>query len=369
MLRAPTYAGVAFELSCFIQPGMYISVLFAAVLRFEHAQTTICRTVAKPCPVVLREIRVQQRQLYALQPLTVALVVRQPPTKLLPNVCLCVLCPGLRRSTLHDLAFAEATLLHGFRVDSINSGETEWVPYVSQAQALVNAQLARFSSLPAAEAACAQRLPASQWLSVADRRVGRGSEQELRLERRRAKVGDTGGSGAKSADSGSDGVARVSDRENARGGAGDEHDNDEGGEADKEQSDGASGGGAGAPGAGGGRGAGVEGGNYFRFFQSCDGQKAFLHPLDMRQLLDDAEKGMPLPQRIDAPVRCLLCWCYCVRVSLCEIRDCYGPGANVPIGMWRALVVGYDCRFEEDDRVRGGPSTCLFVCLFVSFCW
>lgn len=282
----------------------------------------------------------------------------------------------LRRSTLHGLASAEATLLHVFRVDSIKSGETEWVPYVSQAQALVNAQLARFSSLPAAEIACAQRLPASQRppasqrLPVADRRVGQGSEQELRLERRRAKVRETGGSGAKSADSGSDGVARASDRENARRGAGDEHDNNEGGEAGKEQSDGASGGGAGAgvpagpPAAGGGRGAGVETGNSFRFFQSCDGQKAFLHPLDMRQLLDDAEKGMPLPQRIDAPVRCLLCWCCCVRVSVCEVRDCYGPGANVPIGMWHALVVGYDCRFEEDERMRGGPSTCIFVCLF-----
>lgn len=44
-------------------------------------------------------------------------------------------------------------------------------------------------------------------------------------------------------------------------------------------------------------------GGLFRFFQSCDGQKAFLHPLNMRQLLDDSEKGLPLPERIDAKVR------------------------------------------------------------------
>lgn len=41
----------------------------------------------------------------------------------------------------------------------------------------------------------------------------------------------------------------------------------------------------------------------FRFFQSADGQKAFLHPLDMRQLLDDAELGRPLPERLDAEVQ------------------------------------------------------------------
>lgn len=43
-------------------------------------------------------------------------------------------------------------------------------------------------------------------------------------------------------------------------------------------------------------------GGPFKFFQSCDGQKTFLHPLNMRQLLDDFEKDLPLPERIDAKV-------------------------------------------------------------------
>lgn len=40
----------------------------------------------------------------------------------------------------------------------------------------------------------------------------------------------------------------------------------------------------------------------FKFFQSADGQRAFLHPLDMRQLLDEADQGLPLPERLDAEV-------------------------------------------------------------------
>eukprot|EP00903_Cladosiphon_okamuranus_P015735 g14523.t1 len=180
-------------------------------------------------------------------------------------------------STLRDLAAAEQFALLSFRHESMQSGETEWIPYVSEAQALVNAQLERFSSLSPSSPATATGALSGRSLSgfsaiaaeaggvragsasIAGKVTGSTTSPPKPAAR---EGGDVEGVGVGAAESTSTSTAAA----------------------------GAAGGGVPSE-------AGL-----FRFFQSCDGQKAFLHPLNMRQLLDDSEMGLPLPERVDAKV-------------------------------------------------------------------
>ncbi|CAM9744191.1 unnamed protein product [Ectocarpus fasciculatus] len=244
-------------------------------------------------------------------------------------------------STLRDLAAAEQMALLSFRHSSIASGETEWVPYISQAQALVKAQLDRFSGVPPSTITAT----ASGSLKPTQERAARGpvvsggpvvSANPPRTKStppRGSGGGGGGGGGSRSIDSvrrvgagsfpvglenggGGAAVGGVSGGSGGGGGGGNERESlvvapetaqpsAKGSSSGDKPSIGTTSTRApvGAHGGGGGGGGGEGGGGGpFRFFQSVDGQKAFLHPLDMRQLLDDAEKGLPLPPRIDAKV-------------------------------------------------------------------
>lgn len=193
-------------------------------------------------------------------------------------------------STLRDFAAAEQFALLSFRHGSIQSGETEWIPYVSEAQALVNAQLERYSYLPlsspaATSKASSGRGPREQRAAAAaveDDRVGSApmpgtladsttSPKPAVVDSSACAAGTTAGSSSGDVDKPGAGTAE-SGSITADAGAS---------TADAVVTSEA---------------------GLFRFFQSCDGQKAFLHPLNMRQLLDDSEKGLPLPDRIDAKV-------------------------------------------------------------------
>ncbi|CAM9897744.1 unnamed protein product, partial [Hapterophycus canaliculatus] len=210
-------------------------------------------------------------------------------------------------STLRDLAAAERSALATFRHKSIASGETEWVPYVSQAQALVSTQLERLSAVVSSSSSPKAAVQGSQ------RPAGAGG---ARREQDAVKMTAAGtpprrhvAGKAKSplASDGGRGTGTECDDEADAGAAAsaaaaDAHEpSNERGNADA--SNGSNGGGSSA-----GNVDGVDassapaGGGPFKFFQSGDGQKVFLHPFDMRQLLDDAEKGLPLPERIDAKV-------------------------------------------------------------------
>lgn len=147
-------------------------------------------------------------------------------------------------STLARLSALEQAALQRFRVASIASGETEWVPFVSEAQASVAAQVERFSSAPAAAP------------------VVEGKEKQALRQQ------EAGGDDNRCE---KDVVSSVENNPNPKA-------------------------------LGGGGSGSAAGGGAFRFFQSLDGQRAFLHPLDMKQLMEDSEKGLPLPTRIDAQV-------------------------------------------------------------------
>lgn len=186
------------------------------------------------------------------------------------------------------MAAAEQFALLSFRHESIQSGETEWIPYVSEAQALVNAQLERFASLPPSSPATAARATSGRSpteAAASSGGVGAGSapipgKLAGSASPPKPAVKDTHVlSIAGSTTAGSSSI----DAENAGAGT-------------AESASTASAAGAGDP-------VATSEAGLFRFFQSCDGQKAFLHPLNMRQLLDDSEKGLPLPERVDAKVR------------------------------------------------------------------
>lgn len=226
--------------------------------------------------------------------------------------------------------------LLSFRHSSIASGETEWVPYISQAQALVKAQLDRFAGVPPTtitataatgglkpqERAAVGRggpvasgspavnatPPGTKSISAeipphgggggssggsrsvdSAQRLGADSSSPVGVE---DGGGTTVGRGSGGSSSGSLVVAPEAAQPSAKGSSG--GDKPSLGTTSSSAATGAHGGGGG--------GGGEGGGGPFRFFQSVDGQKAFLHPLDMRQLLDDAERGLPLPPRIDAKV-------------------------------------------------------------------
>lgn len=178
------------------------------------------------------------------------------------------------------MAAAEQFALLSFRHESIQSGETEWIPYVSEAQALVNGQLERFSSLPPSSPAAATRALGgdvrSGCLPIPRKLAGSTSTpkpaiNEMSVAGMNNDASATSGSGSSDMEGGGVVTAKSASIATAAGAAA-------GAVVTSE--------------------AGV-----FRFFQSWDGQKAFLHPLNMRQLLDDSEKGLPLPDRIDAKVR------------------------------------------------------------------
>ncbi|CAN0146473.1 unnamed protein product [Ectocarpus sp. 12 AP-2014] len=237
-------------------------------------------------------------------------------------------------STLRDLAAAEQMALLSFRHSSIASGETEWVPYISQAQALVKAQLDRFAGVlpttitataatgglkPQERAAVGRRgpvasgspavsatPPGTKSISAETPPHGGGSKGDSRSVDSAQRVGadhsspvgleDGGGTTVVRVSGGSSSGSLVAAPEAAQPSA-------KGSSSGAKPSLGATSSSAVAGAHGGGGGGGGEGGGGpFRFFQSVDGQKAFLHPLDMRQLLDDAERGLPLPSRIDAKV-------------------------------------------------------------------
>eukprot|EP00752_Nemacystus_decipiens_P008402 g7512.t1 len=192
-------------------------------------------------------------------------------------------------STLRDLATAEQFALLSFRHDCIQSGETEWIPYVSEAQALVNEQLERLSSSlpnPPAPAPRAESGRSPRWdvgtgsAPVPGKVVGSASPHKpagedkfsAELHNPSSVSGTAAGSSSSSRSDAEKVGVGVGMAESAPtgGGSGDAVATSEAG--------------------------------LFRFFQSSDGQKAFLHPLNMRQLLDDSEKGLPLPERVDAKV-------------------------------------------------------------------
>ncbi|CAM9180499.1 unnamed protein product [Scytosiphon promiscuus] len=255
-------------------------------------------------------------------------------------------------SNLRDLAAAEQFALMTFRHKSIASGETEWVPYVSQAQALVNTQLERLSSVVSSRSSSSSsssKAAKSDQRPVAaagggfrgrheevkktagggtpSRRSGAGKAKGSRLPD--GGAGDTSGGGGNgvcppgrgnSSGSNGDGIGEDEVSPSPQVGTSGDEDVDarltasgeEGGARDPKvkgnasvnitSNDSSSGhrnvdGGDTSPAP-----AGAPGGGPFKFFQSGDGQKVFLHPFDMRQLLDDADKGLPLPDRIDAQV-------------------------------------------------------------------
>lgn len=220
-------------------------------------------------------------------------------------------------STLRDLAAAEQFALLSFRHESIQSGETEWIPYVSEAQAVVNAQLERFASLPPSSPATAARVSTSRSPTehsavagsaggsapIPGTLAGRASPPKpVVKDTPTAELNALSGAGSTSAGSSSN------DAENVGAGAAES-----------------------APIASAAAGAGdavvASEAGLFRFFQSCDGQKAFLHPLNMRQLLDDAEKGLPLPERIDA------------KVGICTYDDVPFLGRTVGACIGRLVLV------------------------------
>ncbi|CAN0297145.1 unnamed protein product, partial [Ectocarpus sp. 12 AP-2014] len=237
-------------------------------------------------------------------------------------------------STLRDLAAAEQMALLSFRHSSIASGETEWVPYISQAQALVKAQLDRFVGVPpttitattatgglkpqeraavgrrgsvaSGSPAISATPPGTKSISSETPPHGGGSSGDSRSVDSAQRVGadysspvgleDGGGTTVGRVSGGSSSGSLVAAPEAAQPSA-------KGSSSGDKPSLGTTSNSAAAGAHGGGGGGGGEGGGGpFRFFQSVDGQKAFLHPLDMRQLLDDAERGLPLPPRIDAKV-------------------------------------------------------------------
>lgn len=180
-------------------------------------------------------------------------------------------------STLRDMGAAEQFALLSFRHESIQSGETEWIPYVSEAQALVNSQLERFSSLPPSSPATATRASSAGGLTrdsaVAAEagNVRTGSAPIAGKDAGSTPSPKPAGNDSSDMESGGVGTTESAPTATAAAGAAGEVVTSEAG--------------------------------LFRFFQSCDGQKAFLHPLNMRQLLDDSEKGLPLPEKVDAKVR------------------------------------------------------------------
>lgn len=222
------------------------------------------------------------------------------------------------------MATAEQFSLLSFRHESIKSGETEWVPYVSQAQALVNAQLEQFSALPPFPAANISSgynpktrpvagtggvregsLPGLSYLGPDGEQKDDGASTHAGVEREDgSRGGSNGGGGNKDAPCVvvAEGVAAAepgtkanTNTNSSRSNAEDAH-HDVAVVLDSSTTTAAAGAAVSADTGSGG------GGGPFRFFQSSDGQKAFLHPLDMRQLLDDVEKGLPLPHNIDAQV-------------------------------------------------------------------
>lgn len=177
--------------------------------------------------------------------------------------------------SLLDLSASEKLDLTRFRHESLATGETEWIPFVSQAQGLVNMELEHFATATAAAAAASTKRRKDPRLQPpADVVSGDQRHASPRQEDSRQDV--------------MDGVAARVRGDAAREGA-------EGKDNDSGVADTSSGVSSSAH-------DGYGPGGAFRFLQSCDGQKAFLHPLDMRQLLDDLQKGLELPQRIDAEV-------------------------------------------------------------------
>lgn len=154
------------------------------------------------------------------------------------------------------MSVLEQAALQHFRVTSIASGETEWVPFVSEAQASVAAQAEHLRSSPS---------PASTPAPV----VLEGKDKEALRQQEGLGLGD--------------GLEKPVIENSPK-----------------------------APGSG--------GGGAFRFFQSLDGQRAFLHPLDMKQLMEDFEKGLPLPTRIDAQV-CVLFGAVSLRLYMTVFVD------------------------------------------------
>ena len=218
---------------------------------------------------------------------------------------------------------AEQASLQRFRLESIASGETEWVPFVSEAQASVTAQVQRFSAILVDRVAPDELSPSSGAGAGAGAlprqpRQPRQPQQPLTPPAELSRVEDHDQGQKRSEDEDKD-----KDEDRSTSGGGRDNGPRKGKRAPGEDADGGRGsndhGGQGVESTGrdatlpkeevtvtegvAAAGGGRSGGGPFRFFQSLDGQRAFLHPLDMRQLLDDVDKGLPLPNRIDAQVR------------------------------------------------------------------
>lgn len=221
--------------------------------------------------------------------------------------------------TLLNMTKAEALALHKFRQECLSSGETEWIPFVTQAESLVHAQMERFGRISRTSGDEADTRPEHQGEGSCI--VSSSGQKGTRTKNASASAGSHG-----SLEGSSNGVANEDMQEHTvamritmgdMDGKGKGKDKDESGQSkgkDKKVA-----------------GASVAGSDPFRFFQSSDGQKAFLHPLDMRQLLDDAELGISLPERLDAKVCYMLQLLYCVVIKREEtVPGFFGHACALP---------------------------------------
>lgn len=172
--------------------------------------------------------------------------------------------------------------LRRFREDSLSFGETEWIPYVTQAQELVRAHVEYFSRHSEVDA----KASAAFVDALLGGESSRSGGDRLPLPKSPTSADARGN--AEDESGGDQGEHGVGFAKGAQATSGKNDTSEKSGQETAKDAAGATTATPSGP---------------FRFFQSSDGQKAFLHPLDMRQLLDDAELGMPLPNKLDAEVR------------------------------------------------------------------
>ncbi|CAM9832608.1 unnamed protein product, partial [Choristocarpus tenellus] len=218
-----------------------------------------------------------------------------------------------RPSKLIARAEAERAELQHFREKCLQGGDTEWLPFVSQAQLLVTDQLALLQEEERAER---RAKPSSH-------NVGYTPEHSHKQGMPRDEA-EHHASGDSSIDSGRKVQQPAVNKNTTRGGATSSRSllsslgqtpqsplnsksvQHEGTASPtplpKEQVGGSEGGGDGKEGTGKGGGGEGQANTPFRFYQSFDGQKAFLHPLNMRCLLEECGSSETLPEYLTAPV-------------------------------------------------------------------